>query len=294
MVIVKTTVNQVETPYYMDGWLHNRLTKKVIPRVHKKDKDWVCLIDGEERAGKSVFAQQLAKTLDPSFTHERMCHTGEEFKNAIINAKKHEAIVFDEAINGLDVKGSLSRLNRELVRLMMEMGQKNLFVIVVLPTFFMLDKYVVFFRSKGLFHVYENRGRQGFWRYYGKVKKRMLYIQGKKYYNYGWPRTRRRGRFNETYLIDENEYRAKKRRALEQRDEGETGRADKVVLQRDALIKFVYNTYKIKQSQIVKGIEKWGSSIDQGSVSRILRDKQHSIGVDEALNEEKPPIPINL
>jgi len=70
-----------------------------------------------------------------------------------LKTKKGQCIIFDEAFTGLSSRGALSGINKALVGLMMQMRQKNLFVIMVLPTFFMLDKYAAIFRAKALIHV---------------------------------------------------------------------------------------------------------------------------------------------
>ena len=54
---------------------------------------------------------------------------------------KNEVVIYDEAHRGMASARSLSEINKILKDLMMEMGQRNLFVVIVLPTIFLLDKY---------------------------------------------------------------------------------------------------------------------------------------------------------
>lgn len=206
-----------EDSLYMDDRLH-RGAIKTKDRLIKKDADDVYLVDGGEGAGKSVFAMQFAKAIDSSFNIERICFTPDEFIKAIQDAQKGQAIIYDEAYSGLASRQSLSEINKLIVSMMMEMRQKNLVVIIVLPTFFMLDKYVAIFRSRGLFHIYQSRGRRGYFLYYNNKNKKKLYLLGRKLMDYRLPRVDFRGKFYGKYVVDEEEYRRRKDYALKNRD----------------------------------------------------------------------------
>jgi hypothetical protein len=198
---------------YMDGYLKQGLSKA--KKVVSKDWDWVVLIDGVEGGGKSVLTQQCAKEVDPTFCIERIAFTPEEFKDAIHKAKKYQAVIYDEAYTGLSSRGTMSDINKTLVQMLAEIRQKNLFVFIVMPTFFDLDRYAAIWRSKVLLHVYvDNEYERGRFCFYNKDRKKNLYILGKKFYNYGKPRPNFRGRFTNYYAVNEEEYRAKKLKAL--------------------------------------------------------------------------------
>lgn len=205
--------------FYMEPWLKRNLDDKIIPTLTKKDEDYVLVIDGEERSGKSTLAQQIGKYVDNSLTITRVCLSPDEFRTAIVNAEPHQCVIFDEAYGGMGSAGVLSETNRIIKGMVMEMGQKNLFVIIVLPTFYLLDKYVALFRARGLLHVFRSKGQKGYWRFYNKKKKRILYLsKGKQTYSYDYATTRirsfRSGRFYGKYVIDEMKYRQKKRDSL--------------------------------------------------------------------------------
>ena len=165
-------------------------------------------------SGKSVMAQQIAKFLDPSLTLDRICMTGEDFLRKIDIAEKGQAVIMDEAYKDLDSAQSQKRMQGVLKHAMAEMGQKNLFVIVVLPSFFELSKYVAIHRSVALVHVYTGKNlERGYFTFFGKKKKQRMYIRGKKYMAYCekadfW------GRFAGKYVVDEVAYRKKKLEAL--------------------------------------------------------------------------------
>lgn len=197
----------------MDGYL--KLAYDKAKKVILNDWDFVFLIDGMEGGGKSVLAQQGASYCDPTFCAERIAFTPEEFRDSVLSAKKYQAVIYDEAYTGLSSRGTMSDINKVLVQMLAEIRQKNLFVFIVMPTFFDLDKYVALWRSRALLHVYTDKGfGRGYFTFYNKERKKNLYINGKKFYSYGKPSPNFRGRFTNAYTVNEEEYRAKKLKAL--------------------------------------------------------------------------------
>lgn len=207
-------VGPSDKQYYMDGYLKSNydIAKKVI----QADWDFVFLIDGTEGGGKSVIAQQGATYCDPTFNISRIAFTPEEFQAKIKAAGKYQAVIYDEAYTGLSSRGVMSDINKVLVSMLAEIRQKNLFVFVVMPTFFDLDKYVALWRSRALIHVYTGEEFQrGYFAFYNVDRKKELYILGKKFYSYKQPRYNFNGRFTNYYTVDEKAYRALKLKALQ-------------------------------------------------------------------------------
>ena len=80
------------------------------------------------------------------------------------------------------------------------------------------SKYISIFRTRVLAHVYENKGRRGFFRVYSSKKKKALILhKDSKVYSYG-VKSKKKGRFYGVFALgDENEekkYRKKKLEAL--------------------------------------------------------------------------------
>lgn len=208
-----------ETSFFIESWIKNRFDEKIIPDLEFKNKDCVIVIDGKEGSGKSTLGLQWCKYIDPSFNLNRVVFSPDEFREAIFKAKKCQAVMFDEAFTGFSSRSALSGVNRTLTSLMMQIRQKNLFVVIVLPTFFLLDKYISLFRARVLVHVYENSGRRGFFRVYSSNKKMLLIMDKKaRTYSYG-VRTRKKGRFYGVFALgdedDEKKYIDRKLKALE-------------------------------------------------------------------------------
>jgi len=112
-------------------------------------------------------------------------------------------------------RSAMSEVNKGLMSVLAEIRQKNLFVFLVLPCFFELDKYAAIWRSRGLLHVYtgENfeRGKLSF---YNQERKKTLYVLGKKFYSYRKPPPNFFCSFSKGYAVDSEEYTKKKLEAL--------------------------------------------------------------------------------
>ncbi len=221
MQTVKDSNNPDDSGYYMPPEIKGML-KVAKKRVLEEDWDRVYLVDGGEGSGKSLLALQLGYELDPTLCLDRITFSGEELSKAIDKAEKGQCIIFDEAFNGLSSSGATSKLNRLVVRKLMECRQKNLFIIIVLPTIFMLQKYAALFRAKCLFHVYvPASGRRGYYRIYNTLNKKILYLTGSKLYSYSKPFINKSYRFYGKYPIDEQAYRKKKIESLVDEEEEE-------------------------------------------------------------------------
>jgi transposase len=273
-IIEPKTNNLIE--YYIEPRLKDNLDTKIIPSLKSKDKDFVLCIDGKEGSGKSTLALQIGKYVDPSLDLSRIVFDAESFRQAIFKAKKGQVVIFDEAFTGLSSRASLSGINRALVSLMMQMRQKNLMVIMVLPTFFLLDKYVALFRARALIHVYEMSGNRGYFRLYNTKLKKLLYLLGKKDYSYGHKsvRTKFKGRFYGKFALGsdllEEQYRKKKGKALEDTEKNpmSAGQA-KYKEQRDILLWRLRKETKMTYQEMQSYLEEWDFTINYSQIRNI-------------------------
>ena len=203
--------NRTPGMYVDDMLLKNLLASK---KAIKNDWDMFFVVDGQEGVGKSVLAQQIGVICDPTLCLERITFSAATFKKAILSAKKYQCVIFDEAYGSLASRRAMSLTNHMLVDMMAEIRQKNLFVILVLPSFFELDKYPAIHRCRCLIHVYHHRFQRGFFRLYSYKKKRTMYLLGKKIYNYKCVKSSFRGRFMNFYVVDKENYKEKKLKSL--------------------------------------------------------------------------------
>lgn len=198
---------------YMDGTLQKNLdaAKKAL----RNDFDVFIIIDGSEGSGKSVLAQQIATYIDPTFNADRICFRAEDFKKTIMKAERYTAVQFDEAYGGLSSRRAMSGTNHMLVDMFAEIRQRNLAVIIVIPSFFELDKYAAIHRSTMLINVYHNHFERGYFRVYSGKQKKLMYLLGRKTYNYKVIKSPAFiGRFTNFYCVDKEKYKAKKASTL--------------------------------------------------------------------------------
>jgi len=236
--------------YGMDGYLHRNMM--AVQNIIKKDDDCVIVIDGRERAGKSVLGLQVACALDPTMILDRVTLNPKDFRKQIFAANKYQCVVLDEAMDIFYAKESQTWINKFFNKMLAKIGQKNLIVILILPSFFELDKYPALHRSRVLLHVYTRKKQRGYFSFYNYSKKLQLHIAGKKFYNYKGTRPNFRGRFSNFYPLDETEYRKKK--------------ADSLVEDTDDDL---YNTkYKIQRDFV---IWRWSQHLTQREMETELK-----------------------
>lgn len=285
--MVKVYVNE-EKSFYMDGFLNKNLLD--FKKKLQNDDDYVMIVDGAERSGKTVLAQQCAWVVDPSFTHERMCFTVEEFTEQIKKAQKGQCVVFDEGYRGFSSAKWADKLNVLMQTTMMEVGQKNLFLIIVSPSFFMLSKYIAMFRSRSLLHVYRKNGNRGYFAAFGDREKQLLYLKGKVNMSYsgkGVPRAKFVGRFLNQYLINEEEYRKKKLNSLNKLGDKPEGRSyNENIEKRNEFIVNLFLQGK-KTSEIESILEATGNHLGRDGILLAIRNYKNSILKDTNANVTK-------
>lgn len=246
VVLPKDTKNGL----YIDGYLKENLD--TAKNVIRKDWDMIFVYDGYEGSGKSVKAMQDAFYCDPSLNIDRIVFNPDDFAKAVSTANKFQAIIFDEAYGGLSSRGAMSQINKSLVQMLTVIREKNLFIFIVLPCFFDLDKYVALWRSRALVHVYSVKGFQrGYFEFYNADRKKTLYIKGKKEYNYGVSQANFSGRFTNNYVVDEEKYRKKKKEtSMDNNDKSNTLSVTNAKEIKTAIAKNLYEDPELKLNKV--------------------------------------------
>jgi len=225
---------------YYDGYLLTAIEE--IKAIQKHDGDVVGIIDGFVGSGKSTMSQQIAIAIDPNFTARNICMDAENLKEVILNAEKGSAIVFDEALNGLNIRRTMSSINILLTSLLTEIRQRNLVILLCLPSLFDMDKSISIHRSLFLIHVFAKGRERGYFRFYGKKKKSLLFADtiARRTYQYK-VRPSFWGRFYGGYVVDELEYRKLKNEVLKRyfvgdKIVGKTRTPDEIALDKEILL----------------------------------------------------------
>lgn len=181
---------------YLDGYLKSKLDN--VRKILKKLWDAVILIDGKERSGKSTLAMTIAHYLsDSKFNEQWICSGFQDAKDKISNCPNGSTLILDEGSLVFNSKDAIRRENVILQKILDVVGQKNLTLIVVLPSFFDLNKNIACRRSRFLLHVYTDEElNRGYFAYYGEKSKNLLYELGKKNFgSYSKPSSEFQGKF---------------------------------------------------------------------------------------------------
>lgn len=202
-----------EQKCYIDGILRRNLD--AMYDDIRKDDDVVMIIDGKERAGKSVLAIQIAWYLSRGkLSIPDICLEPESFQERVRIAKPYEVIIFDECYLGMAATDWQNQYNKLIKKMLITVGQKNLVLIMVLPSVFEISRYVAMHRSDALIHVYKYKGKRGYFNFYNNRNLQKLYIYGKKTYSYWKPKPNFHGKFINRYMVEEQGYRDKKMESL--------------------------------------------------------------------------------
>lgn len=176
---------------YMDGYMRQNLD--IAKERVKKKWDLISLYVGEEGDGKTTIALQHAYYLDPTISIDRIVFNPMQFEEAVDKAQPFQAIVYDEAD---DLSGHwANRLLLAIKKKFKRIRSKQLYIFLVTPTMFDLSKYFVIARTTYLVSVYTDGLTRGFFKFYGKKAKRLLYIKGKIEWNMDAWHPDFRGRF---------------------------------------------------------------------------------------------------
>lgn len=253
---MKTEINGDD--YYFDGYLIKNL--EIIREAVQKKWDGLFYIGGYEGDGKSEFAAQLAFYLDPTYNIDRCVFTPEQFIEAVNKAKPKTAIVYDEA---QDVMESTARDKsaREIKSMLTRIRKKQLYIFIVAPDFWRINKYLFIHRARAFIRVYSNGLERGFFEYYNREKKHELKIRGQRYEQLCVP-PNFRGRYTHWFPLDEEAYDSKKEEATQNIGEEKLTKHE-LLITRIIRAEWMHESQKmqlldIKRRQLLNLIKKYG------------------------------------
>jgi ribosomal protein L37AE/L43A len=212
--------------------IHTNLAQNLLwwrNAVMNQDIDFVCLVDGVEGGGKSVHAMQIAAFMDKDRKIDidtQVCYTNEDLTRAITTLPKFKSVVFDEAGRGFNRRSSTDKANVQLVNLFRECRKNNLFLFIVMPSFYDMDMNMAVWRSRCLIHIDYTWDRdnprkplsRGLARFYNEKGKKSLYCNKLWRQQYHYPFLKNMSfdyRFPHHYVVSEEEYRRKKQSSEE-------------------------------------------------------------------------------
>jgi len=209
-----------KTPFTQDGYLNN-LLKGLKNVVLTKNTSAVIITDGKSGKGKTTISVQMLSVLDNNFNINKIFFEPEPFLQALANAKKGDGFLFDEAML-FSSRSSLTEINRMMIHALSMIRSKQIFIVFAINSCFDLDKNIILHRADLLINVYgKNLGDRGHFMSFFKPKDsstdriKLLYLHGKKFYSYSYPRSNFHGSFPKTFLVNEALYEKKKQEAID-------------------------------------------------------------------------------
>ena len=143
--------------------------------ILKKDFDWVHVVTGYEGVGKSTLAMHICNYIDRNFNVDKIVFSADELIKAVKNSSPGDAIMVDEGALIFFSRDSMTKESKKAIRLLTGMRTYNLFIVINIPNFFILDKYIREHRVKTLTRVVM---RGWFW-FYSPARVKMLKIDDK-------------------------------------------------------------------------------------------------------------------
>jgi len=274
-----------DTHYHVNNVLNKFWEKHSLKKMIKHNSDLVIIVDGRERIGKSTFVFQQMGILEPNIfkTTEkflsRVCIDAEEF-NRTVRKTKNGVVTFDESFRGFSSRSALSKTNKLLIQTLMEMGQNNNIVFIVLPSFYLLDIYPAMIRSNALFHIkLAKKNRLRVFSGFNSADKNEMYRNGvKKGWNY--KPTPFRGKFPKQFPGGdefEKAYNKKKSDAFVNLSDSmtEESKIDPVMVQRNKILYGMYEN-KLKGAESLRKQEVWlkskGVDLTSSNLSLIYKE----------------------
>ena len=143
----------------LDGVLTSNLAD-ICYNIQRHDWDWLNVIDGNERTGKSNNALWLAKFASDAglkFDWEGMSHVFLKEKHLhekLIGIPNNSVVIIDEGGENLFSRTSMRGGNIKMVQTLMAYAAKNIFLIICIPNWRWIDVYIREARVRSVLHSF--------------------------------------------------------------------------------------------------------------------------------------------
>jgi hypothetical protein len=238
-------------------------------------------------SGKSTFVQAVCNYLDNDLDVKNIVFSGDELMQRIIDCKRGQAIIYDEAITNMSASDFATKIQQILINTFTMIRSKGLYICLIIPNPFMLRRYFYIFRTKFLLHSYCPDGvTRGFFKFYSYNRKKQMYLRGFKEWDMNCVAPNFRGRFTDTtgFFVHNDEYEAKKQDAIRKMTE-QTEKDGKKKLEEQFKDKVLLMNINNKKWQL-KVKEKYDAKIAE--LKQKAMDKLHSkkIEINELKSDE--------
>ena len=141
--------------YYLDNKLKHNID--VLLDGARDNDDLLIVVDGPERAGKSLFMRQIAnycaEKMGTYFSVDNIHFSLKDYIDYSIEAPWYTVNILDEGRKILNRKSAMAAETVKFTNYMSECAKKRQIHIIACPAFHDLDKYIVNWRMKLLIHV---------------------------------------------------------------------------------------------------------------------------------------------
>lgn len=266
-------------------WIDEPLVNKMesIRDVLKANWDCVFLIDGRERAGKSTLGLTLAKYLDPNLSVKNLAKGTADCIKKIGSLPDKSVMVIDEGSLALSSSDHARKENRQLMKILDVVGQKNMVFIIILPSIFDLQKQVATRRARFLLHVYTSKNmKRGRYGYYSEKQLPKLYFEGKKKNNTYTQEAKWYGMFCDYNPLGEDYFSQKKETLLEalRNDDNPIGKRENTSQERlKAVLDYVIRRKNLTtQKELAKILrENYGLKVSRQALSYIMEGVEFQV-----------------
>lgn len=267
--VLAPITNKLAVP--IDRLLYAKLMN--IKKIQRNGWDCCFIICGPERSGKSTLGITCGWILaDGTLTMDNIAADTTDAISKLESLPDESVLIIDEGSLMFSSKDSMKREQRQLIKILNIIGQKRMILIICLPDFFDLNKYIVH-RARFLLRTYTdkrlNRGRYMYW---GDKKKNILFEYGKKHFNsYQFPKSNFKSVFRDYNPLGEAYLIAKERSlwAALKGDDKISNRYDKKLAQRNTMIKLVWENKILTQQGISDALGLAGCPLTRTEISNI-------------------------
>ena len=164
--------------------------KKIVQDMH-----FALIISGNDSVGngKTTLATHTgcyltwrinkSHKINNSFTHKNLVFKAKDLVKRSFELPKYSVLVLDEG-DDLTEHG-MKETAREIKKYFRKCRQLNQILILILPSFFELPRFYALARSHCLMNVkFRGEFERGYFDFYGPKQKKLLYLKGKKDWNY--------------------------------------------------------------------------------------------------------------
>lgn len=248
------------------------------------DMSFLILVTGHDSVGngKSTLASNVGCYLTwkinqlhhvkNTFTSRNMVLSSRELPQRSLELPKYSVIVGDES-DDLTLH-SMKELAFVLRSYFRKCRQLNQILILILPSFFEFPKFYALNRSHCLIDVkFEGKFQRGFFSFYSMKKKKLLYLKGKRDWDYDCVKPEFQGRFFSSYTffpnLKEHTELYRQNKYSDMLEEHSSVKIDHHLIQRDLLFKRLQQLGETEED-IAKYLNSKGEKITQQAVSHAI------------------------